>query len=259
MKAADFTLAPSASLAEAMRSASAPGARLMGGGQSLGPMLNLRLTQPATIVPVARLAELGGVSETASSITIGAAVTHAAIEDGRTPDLAGGLLASVARHIAYRAVRNRGTIGGSLCHADPAADWVTVLMALDATALIAGSSGTTEMKVADFVRGAFQVALAPGEVLQAVRIARPGLAARWGYCKSCRKPGEFAHAMAAVLLDGTTRRAVIGATGGRPVLLTGDDVRPHSVAPALQDSGLDPVVIHMQSVALRRALERAAA
>jgi len=259
MKAAEFALGPASGLAEAMRSAAEPGARIMGGGQSLGPMLNLRLTQPATIVPVARLAELGGASETASSITLGAAVTHAAIEDGRTPDLAGGILAKVAQHIAYRAVRNRGTIGGSLCHADPAADWVTVLMALGATVLIAGASGTTEMQVTDFVRGAFHVALAPGEILRAVRIPRPGPDARWSMCKACRKPGEFAHAMAAVLIDGATRRAVIGATGGRPVLLTGDDVRPEAVPHALRESGLDPVALHMQSVALRRALDRTAA
>jgi carbon-monoxide dehydrogenase medium subunit len=259
MKAASFSLAASGTLVEAMRSAAVPGTRIMGGGQSLGPMLNLRLTQPASIVAVAKLAELGGVSETADTITLGAAVTHAAIADGRTPDFGGGILAGVAEHIAYRAVRNRGTIGGSLCHADPAADWVTVLMALDATALIAGPAGTTEMKLEGFIRGAFSVALAPGEILRAVRIPRPGAAARWGYYKACRKPGEFAHAMAAVLIDGPNRRAVIGATGGRPVVLTGDAVRPEAVDAALQDSGLDPVIRHMQSVALRRALDRAAA
>jgi carbon-monoxide dehydrogenase medium subunit len=259
MKAAAFGLAQAGSLAEAQRLALVAGARVMAGGQSLGPTMNLRLAQPASIVPVAMLAELGGVRETATDITLGAAVTHAAIEDGRTPDLAGGILAAVASHIAYRAVRNRGTIGGSLCHADPAADWVTVLMALDATALIAGPNGTTEMKIADFVRGAFDVALAPGEILRAVRIPRPGADARWGYTKSCRKPGEFAHAMAAVLVSGTIRRAVIGATGGRPVLLTGDDVRPEAVDAALRHSGLDPVIRHMQSVALRRALDRSAA
>ncbi len=259
MKAASFSLAASGTLAEAMRSAAVPGARIMGGGQSLSPMLNLRLAQPSSIVPVAKLAELGGVSETPATITLGAAVTHAAIADGRTPDLPGGILAGVAANIAYRAVRNRGTIGGSLCHADPAADWVTVLIALGATALIAGATGTAEMPVADFIRGAFHVALAPGEILLAVRIPRLGADARWGNYKACRKPGEFAHAMAAVLIDGATHRAVIGATGGRPVILTGDAVHPDCVEAALRDSGLDPVIRHMQTVALRRALDRTAA
>jgi carbon-monoxide dehydrogenase medium subunit len=259
MKAAAFALGVPATLAEALQEAARPGARLIAGGQSLRPMLNLRLAQPETLVPVARLAELGGAGEAAGDITLGAAVTHAAIEDGRTPDLAGCILAGVAAHIAYRAVRNRGTIGGSLCHADPAADWVTVLMALGAEALIAGPSGTTALPVAEFVRGAFQVALGPGEVLRAVRIPRPSAAARWGYVKFCRKPGEFAHAMAAVLIDGAASRAVIGATGGRPVILTGDAMRPEAVAAALDGSGLDPVRRHMQAVALRRALERTAA
>ncbi len=259
MKAAAFGLADASGLAAALRSAGLPGARIMGGGQSLGPMLNLRLTQPSQIVPVARLADLQGVAESADAITLGAAVTHAAIEDGRTPDLPGGILAAVAGGIAYRAVRNRGTVGGSLCHADPAADWVTVLMALGASVLIEGAAGTTEMMLDAFVRGAFDVALAPGEMLRAVRIPKPGPGARWGYHKACRKPGEFAHAMAAVLLDGDLRRAVIGATGGRPVVLSGDAVRPEAVDAALRDSGLDPVIRHMQAVALRRALARACA
>jgi len=125
--------------------------------------------------------------------------------------------------------------------------------------IIAGVDGAREMTLADFVRGAFRVALAPGEILHAVRIPLPSPAARWGYFKACRKPGEFAHAMAAVLIDGRIRRAVIGAVGGKPVVLTGDQAVPEAVDSALRDSGLDAVTRHMQSVALRRALDRTAA
>ena len=111
---------------------------MLAGGQSLGPMLNLRLAQPRLLVQVDRLPELAGVAADADAVTIGACVTHAAIADGRVPDIGGNVLARVADDIAYRAVRNRGTIGGSLCHADPAADWVTVLTALDAIAVLQG-------------------------------------------------------------------------------------------------------------------------
>ena len=116
-----------------------PDAKVLAGGQTLGPMLNLRLAQPALLVDITRIPELAAVSEDADAVTIGATVTHAAIEDGRVPDPTGGFLARVARGIAYRAVRTRGTIGGSLAHADPAADWLSCLAALGAEVVIAGA------------------------------------------------------------------------------------------------------------------------
>jgi carbon-monoxide dehydrogenase medium subunit len=259
MKASAFSLVRPASFAEAMVALNEPDVRIMAGGQSLGPMLNLRLARPGFVVALASLPELGGASATAEAITLGACVTHAAIADGRTPDLAGGILAAVAANIAYRAVRNRGTIGGSVCHADPAADWVCVLTALGASVIVDGPDGTRAVLLGKFITGAFRVALAPGELVRAVRIPRPSGASRWGYYKACRKPGEFAHAMAAVLIDGTLRRAVIGAVGGPPVVLTGADVEPAAVDDALQASGLDAIGRHMQAVALRRALARALA
>jgi aerobic carbon-monoxide dehydrogenase medium subunit len=249
MKAAAFDLVRPTSLTDAAELLTQPGASALAGGQSLGPMLNLRLARPALLVPIAHLAALREVSETAASVTIGACVTHAAIADGLAPDIGLNLLARVAEGIAYRAVRTRGTIGGSLCHADPAADWVTVLTALGAEVL------TTEdrtISLRDFIRGAFRTALHQGELLRAVRIAKLSPAARWGYVKACRKPGEFAHAMAAVLVDRGVTRAVIGATGGAPIVLEGEAV---SHAPALP--GLDAVDAHLQRVVLGRAMAQA--
>jgi aerobic carbon-monoxide dehydrogenase medium subunit len=257
MKPSVFSLERPTSVAEAVAAAGDPDACIMAGGQSLGAMLNLRLTRPSRIVSVAALTELGGASETADAITLGACITHAAIADGRTPDLADFILARVAENIAYRAVRNRGTIGGSVCHADPSADWPCVLLALDASVIIAGAAGTRAVKLADFIAGAFRVALEPGELLQAIRIPRPSAAARWGYYKACRKPGEFAHAMAAVLIDRGERTVVIGALGGPPVVLQGPGVAPGTIEGALRDSGLDAIGRHMQGVAFRRALDRA--
>ena len=127
MKPVAFDYARPARIDEAVALLAAnPDAKILAGGQTLGPMLNLRLAQPALLVDITRIAELAAVHEDADAITIGATVTHAAIEDGRVPIRRGGFLSRVARGIAYRAVRSRGTIGGSLAHADPAADWLVV-------------------------------------------------------------------------------------------------------------------------------------
>jgi len=257
MKPAPFDLARPANLADAIAAMAQGDAdtRVLAGGQSLGPMLNLRVAHPKRLVQVNHLPELAHVAETADAIVLGASVTHAAIAAGRTPDIAGGVLARVAGGIAYQAVRNRGTIGGSLCHADPAADWVTVLTALDAEVVLQTASGVRRMAVATFVTGAFATALAPGEILTALRIPHPPLGAGWGYVKACRKPGEFAHAMSAALVAGPTRRLVIGATGSRPLLLTGSDAGSDGAHTAL--AGLGPVDRQMQLAVVRRALAAA--
>jgi carbon-monoxide dehydrogenase medium subunit len=263
MKPAPFELARPNNLAEAAAAlARQPGAaRLLAGGQSLGPMLNLRLVRPAMLVAIAHLPELTAVAEDGRSVTIGAAVTHSAIADGRTPDTGDGILARIAGGIAYRAVRNLGTIGGSLCHADPAADWLTTLTALGANVLTWSEAGGRSIPLAQFVTGAFRTALGANEIVQAVRVPRPSPQARWGYYKACRKPGEFAHAMAAVFDDPARgiRRAVIGAAGGPPVVLEGERVTPTAAEDALRAAGLDAVARHMQTVALKRALAEAAA
>lgn len=254
MKPAAFEHARPASLADAV-ALLGEGARVLAGGQSLGPMLNLRLAQPRMLVQVNQLQELRGVSADDDAVTIGACVTHAAIADGLVPDIGGGVLARVADGIAYRAVRNRGTIGGSLCHADPAADWVTVLTALDAVVVLHGEAGDRDVRMADFVRGPFQTALMPGEILRAVRVPRLPSDARWGYEKACRKPGDFAHAMAAVLIRGGQQRVVIGALGGKPMLLEREATSVEGASHALQ--ALDPVQRHMQITLLQRALAKA--
>ncbi|MBB2201502.1 FAD binding domain-containing protein [Gluconacetobacter tumulisoli] len=246
-------------LEEAARLIARPGARPIAGGQSLGPMLNFRVARPDHLVALAALAGLTGVEDTAQVITLGAATCHAAIEDGRVPDLPGGVLSRIAGGIAYRAVRNRGTIGGSLCHADPGADWLITLTALDASVLTWTPSGGRMIPLAGFVTGAFRTVLAAGEIVQAVHIPRPGPGFGWGYVKACRKPGEFAHAMAALLVDPArgVRRLVIGATGGAPVLLQGVRADPACVGDALAGSGLGRVERRMQAVVAARALAQA--
>jgi CO/xanthine dehydrogenase FAD-binding subunit len=176
-------------------------------------MLNLRLAQPDSLVDLSGIASLVRASDLGSAVFIGAGVTHAAIEDGKVPDPTHGLLRRVASRIAYRAVRNRGTIGGSLAHADPAADWVNTMLLVDATYLIDGPASSREVASGDFMQAAFTTALGESDVLIGVRIAKYSPTARFGYFKFCRKVGEFAEAIGAVAIDPArgVRRAIIGA------------------------------------------------
>ncbi len=195
--------------------------KVLAGGQSLGPLLNLRLVQPDVVIDINSIAEMTQVAESADHLVLGACITHADIEDGRVPDVTNGAMQQVAAGIAYRAVRNRGTIGGSLTSADPSADWVSALAALGAEVILRTPKGTRTLAVEDYVVGALETSLRPGELLEAVRIPRLSRKARWAYMKKCRKTGEFAHAIAAILVDPERNvcRAVIGATEARPIVL----------------------------------------
>jgi carbon-monoxide dehydrogenase medium subunit len=250
--------------------------KFLAGGQSLGPMLNLRLAQPDLLVDLTGIAELRHVEASADALDIGACVTHADIEDGRIPDVTNGALATVAYGIAYRAVRNRGTIGGSLAHADPAADWVTFLAAIGAEVVVHGSAGRRVVPAEDFMRGVFETVLAPEELVTAIRVPRFSAGAQWGYYKINRKTGEFAHASGAVLYDPARSvcRAVIGAIEARPIVFA--DARelfggrpengltsgfvPDIALRALAAAGIDdPIEQKLHVVALRRAAEQAGA
>jgi carbon-monoxide dehydrogenase medium subunit len=250
MKAAAFAAIRPTDLAAATALLNDGIGRPIAGGQSLGPMLNLRVARPERVVPLDRLPDLLGAAATPDAVTLGACTTHAAIADGRTPDIGDGILAGIAGGIAYRAVRTRGTIGGSLCHADPAADWLTTLTALGASV----QTTTRTIPVAEFVVGAYRTVLAADEIVRAVRVPRPCAVARFGYHKLCHKPGAFAHAMAAILLDSVTgtHRLAIGATGGVPILLTGDAASLDGATNAL--ASFPTVERHLHLVAVQRAL-----
>jgi carbon-monoxide dehydrogenase medium subunit len=133
-------------------------------------------------------------------LEIGACVTHADIEDGRVADHFAGLLRQVAGRIAYRPVRNRGTIGEH-CHADPAADWLSALALIDAKAVVWSRGGIRTIAVADLVVSSFTTVLQPDDLIQSVRVPKLSAAARWGFYKFSQKAGEFAHAIGGVLHD----------------------------------------------------------
>jgi carbon-monoxide dehydrogenase medium subunit len=196
------------------------GAAPLGGGQSLLPLLRLRLTALHTLVEVGRLPELVGAAVVAGGVRYGAACTHAAFEDGALADASLGFMGRVAAGIAYRAIRTMGTIGGSLALADPAADWPAALLALNAVVILQGQDRERRVAIDDFLMGAFTTALEPGELIAAVEVpALPGLS-RWGYAKLARKHGAFADSLAAcVWREGGAPRVVLGATTSRAALL----------------------------------------
>ena len=195
--------------------------RVIAGGQSLVAMMNLRLASPGLLIDIARLPELLTVVDHADAVTLGACVTHAAIEDGRVADPSHGLMPRVAATLAYRAIRTRGTIGGSLALSDPAAEWPVVLAALDAEVILYGSSGWRSLKCSEFTTGIFQTKLAENEIIESARIPKLSADARCGYVKLCRKSGEFANALAVVVTDPRRgySRVVSGAANGAPLVL----------------------------------------
>ncbi len=224
MKPAEFAYARPGSLDEALRllADNAGRGRLLAGGQSLGPMLNLRLATPELVIDIGRLRELQRVEMTDSMLVIGAGVCHADFEDGRVPDVTGGLLRRVAAGIAYRAVRNRGTIGGSLAHADPAADWPPVMIALGAELDIASTRGRRRIAAADFATGVLATVLEPDEMTEAIQIPHAVGALRWAHYKIAAKPGNFAESLAVAVIhkNGTGARVVLAGRSQAPLLLS---------------------------------------
>jgi aerobic carbon-monoxide dehydrogenase medium subunit len=196
-------------------------ARPLAGGQSLVPMLNLRLAPVQKLVDLGRIEALRRVDEQAGRIEYGALIPHAAFEDGRVPDGSNGLMSFVGGQIAYRAVRTRGTIGGSIALADPAADWLTTVIALEGQVTLVGPRGRRSLAAADFVVGPYMTALDQGELLESIAIPRRPKTERWGHYKVTRKTGEYADSMAIALFDTDSRKArlVIGAVDGAPIVL----------------------------------------
>ena len=220
MKAAAFDYVRPRTLDEALTLlAKADGtAKVLAGGQSLGPMLNLRLARPRLLVDVSRLPELCSMHEAGGRWEIGAGMTHAELEDASGRLRGAEALARVAGGIAYRSVRNRGTIGGSVAHADPAGDWTLVLAALDASIRVRGIAGERQIPADQFMKAAFTADLGEDEIVTAISVSKFAPAARFGYFKFCRKTGEFPEASAALLFDPERglARVFLGALDGAP-------------------------------------------
>ena len=221
MKPAPFDYVRAKSVDEAVRLLASETSDSMpiAGGQSLLPLLALRMTQPKQVVDIGRLDALRRSEDGASCVSIGAGVTHAEIEDGRVPDPGNGLMRRIAGGIAYRAVRNQGTIGGSIALADPAADWPVCLIALQARARIAGPNGERSMLVDELIEGIFTTRLERGELIVGFDIPRLPGSARTGVAKVARKTGAFAMSLAIAVADNAASRVVLGGAGDRALRL----------------------------------------
>jgi aerobic carbon-monoxide dehydrogenase medium subunit len=193
VKPAPFAYAKARSLDHAIALLDgAPDARILAGGQSLVPALNMRLSTPSLLVDINGLRELGEISRRNGHIEIGAVVRHAQAERSSAIAQFAPLLAQAIPHIAHPAIRNRGTIGGSIALSDPAAELPACLLALGAEIELTGRTGRRSIAADEFFKGLFETALGPGDVLTAIRIAVPRSGARFGFAELARRHGDYA-------------------------------------------------------------------
>ena len=244
-------------------------AKALAGGQSLMPMLAFRLAHPTLLVDLRKLADLRGIRISARGVALGAMVRWRDIEDDAQLERAHPLLKAAVAHIAHYQIRNRGTVGGSLAHADPAAEMPGIAITCDAEIAVVGKSGPRVIPAADFFQGALTTALAPDEIIVEVRLPPWPAGRRWGFQEFARRRGDFAMAAAAVFYDpdesGKARNAHVGAIGvaDRPLrlpaveeVLNGRPIDEATIAQAeaAASAAVDPQDDIHASAAYRRAL-----
>ena len=270
MKPAPFAYARPESLEDAIDLLEAHGedARVLAGGQSLMATLNMRLSAPELLVDIGRVPGLAGIEATAGGLRIGAMTRHAEVEASGLVASHAPLIARAMAHIAHPAVRNRGTFGGSIAFADPAAELPACAVALGARMTIAGSGGARTVEADAFFRGLYETALGPGDILTAVELPRAEPGWRSGFMELARRHGDYAMIGLAAhmeVADGRFGhgRLVFFAVGERPVsaarsatLLEGErwsDALGVRIAEALKEE-LDPFEDLNADAAMRRHL-----
>jgi carbon-monoxide dehydrogenase medium subunit len=241
LKAPPFAYAKPRSLSEALELLARPGAKILAGGQSLIPTLNMRLSSPELLVDITGLPGLSGIDKNANGVRIGALVTHSKI----AASTAVPLLAEAARHVAHPAIRNRGTLGGSLALADPAAEYPACAVALDATLVIAGRKGERRVKAEGFFKSLFETDLAPGEILLAAEFPAGG---RSAFLELARRNGDYA----IIGLAAHGSRLVFFGAGATPVLVNARKSLAETKAAVAQE--LDPPADLYNSAATKRHL-----
>jgi len=271
MKASAFAYARATGIGHALELLAAHGdkARVLSGGQSLMPAMNLRLISPELIVDIGEIGELRGIVRSGEVLWIGALTRH--VDLLKSPDIAAHspLLTQAVAHVAHPAIRNRGTIGGSLAHADPASELSACMLALDATIIVRSQTSERRIPAKDFFRGIYETALSVDELLVAVELPVARANAAHFFHEFARRHGDYA-------IAGLAARAIVNngiftelcmaffAVGDRPVLsdaarkLVNTAVTPALMADALAalDKELDPHEDQQASSSMRRHLAR---
>jgi len=186
-------------------------AKVLAGGHSLVPALKLRLAQPKVVIDIFRISDLNYIREQDGKIAIGAMTTHHVIETSALLREKCPLLAEIAPHIGDVQVRNRGTLGGSLVHADPAADWPAAILALDAELDVVGPNGSRQISAKKFFVDLFQTALQPNQILPQIRV--PATPRSVAYVKFAQRASGFAIAGVAVVVHANSKTVSVGVTG----------------------------------------------
>jgi len=271
MKASAFSYARATSVVNALAllAAHGDGAKVLSGGQSLMPAMNLRLISPELIVDISEIAELRGIAVKGDVLTIGALTRH--VDLLRSPDIAAHapLLTEAVGHIAHPAIRNRGTLGGSLAHADPASELPACMLALNATIVVSGPAGERRIAATDFFTGIYETVLSAQDLLVAVELPVARKDAAHFFSEFARRHGDYAIvglAAQAIVEKGAFAdlRLAFFAVGDRPVLAkaatglvkTAITSAVLANASAALDKELDPQQDQQASVAMRRHLAK---
>jgi aerobic carbon-monoxide dehydrogenase medium subunit len=271
MKASAFSYTRATSLANAIELLAEHGdrAKVLSGGQSLMPAMNLRLLAPELIIDIGALNELRGIARRQGRLSIGALTRHVDLQNA--PEIAAHvpLLSEAIAHVAHPAIRNRGTIGGSLAHADPASELPACMIALNATIVVRGDAGERRIAAEDFFVGIYETRLSAQELLVAVEVPLPPSNSAHYFCEFARRQGDYAivglAAQAVVENHKENRRLVdfrpvFFGLSDKPVrakaaaMLLDKDVTPNALSEALQALGgeLDPPEDQQASGAMRR-------
>ncbi len=271
MKASAFAYARATSVENALELLADQGdrAKVLSGGQSLMPAMNLRLISPELVVDIGGLAELRGIAVKQGILTIGALTRHVDLLKSSEIATHAPLLADAVTHVAHPAIRNRGTIGGSLAHADPASELPACMVALSATIIVRGPGGERRIAAAEFFTGIYETKLSPQELLVAVELPVAPKGSRHFFHEFARRHGDYAIvglAALAVVHDGRFADLRLGffAVGDRPLLaqaagkLIDATVTPALLSDALSDLAdeLDPQEDHQATPAMRRHLAK---
>jgi aerobic carbon-monoxide dehydrogenase medium subunit len=255
MKLPPFDYACPTALAEAVALLAAHNgeAKVIAGGQSLVPMLAFRLAAPSLLVDLRKLAELRRIDIAASGVTLGAMVRWCDILSHKGLHAAQPLLVAAVDHVAHYQIRNRGTIGGSIAHADPAAEMPGIALTCEAEVAVVGTAGPRTIKAENFFLGPLTTALAPDEIIIEIRFPAWPAGRRFGFREFARRRGDFAMAAAALWYDedaGLARNAHVGVigVGDRPQRLA-------TVEAVLNGRAIDEVVIAQAEAAAAAAVD----